>query len=181
MSSVFLNGKRIYLRPLENSDLNGNYVSWLNDEKVNNYNSHHIFPYTLVAAREYIKKSHIDKSILVLAIVLKRGEKHIGNISLQRIDYVNRSAELAILVGEKKYWGKGYSKEAVKLIISHGFNSIGLTRIYCGTSSRNLSMQSLALSLGMKQEGKRRKAIFKNGQYDDILEYGLLTAEFKDK
>ena len=179
MKNVFLEGKRIYLRPIEENDLRGNYVSWLNDEEVNQYNSHHVFPYSLEQGLDFIQKSQKDKDTLILAVVTKRGNKHIGNISLQKIDYVSRSAEFAILIGEKKYWHKGYSKEASSLILSHGFKALGLLRIYCGTSSKNFSMQKLALALGMTLEGRRRRALFKNGQFVDILEYGILASEFK--
>lgn len=181
MKNIFLEAKRVYLRPLEEKDIEGNYISWLNDAEVNMYNSHHVYPYSLEEGRAYIKKSQKDKGNLVLAIVTKRGNAHIGNISLQRIDYVSRSSEFAILLGEKKYWNKGYSKEASKLLLAHGFNALGLLRIHCGISSKNLSMQKLALSLGMTLEGRRRKALFKGGQFIDILEYGILVSEFESK
>lgn len=181
MRNVFLKSKRIYLRPLELSDLNGNYVSWLNDEQINEHNSHHVFPYSLKEGYHYIEKAHLSKDALVLAIVTKRKNKHIGNISLQNIDYLNRNAELAILLGEKEYLSKGYSKEASLLLLSHAFNALGLLRIYCGTSVKNKSMQKLAKKLGMILEGRRRKAMFKNGNLEDILEYGILADEFEDK
>lgn len=171
-------GKNVYLRPLEEKDLQGNYVWWLNDEEVSRYNSHHTFPYSYSEGVEYIKKSSKTKDKIVLAIVLSNRNLHIGNIALQNIDYVNRNAELAILLGEKDYWHKGYSKEAAFLILKHGFDELDLNRIYCGTSSKNIAMQKLAISLGMIQEGIRRKAFFKDGQYTDIVEYGILSSEF---
>jgi RimJ/RimL family protein N-acetyltransferase len=39
-------------------------------------------------------------------------------------------------------------------------------------------MQHLALKLGMSQEGLRREAVFKNGEFADIVEYGMLKKEF---
>jgi RimJ/RimL family protein N-acetyltransferase len=64
--------------------------------------------------------------------------------------------------------------EAGTLLINHAFKSLNLHRIYCGTSSDNIAMQKLAIKLGMAQEGLRKEAIYKNGNYSDILEYGLL-------
>jgi RimJ/RimL family protein N-acetyltransferase len=40
-------------------------------------------------------------------------------------------------------------------------------------------MQKLALKLGMKPEGRRRQAMYKNGKYSDILEYGILKTEYE--
>ncbi|OGD88340.1 hypothetical protein A3D81_01135 [Candidatus Curtissbacteria bacterium RIFCSPHIGHO2_02_FULL_40_17] len=178
MRNPFLAGKNIYLRPLEEKDLQGNYVSWLNNEEVSRYNSHNTFPYSYSEGRKYIKQSSKTKDKIVLAIVLTGKNLHIGNIALQNIDPVNRSGELTILLGEKDYWHKGYSKEAALLILKHGFDELNLNRIYCGTSSKNIAMQKLAVSLGMIEEGRRRKAFFKDREYADIVEYGILSSEF---
>jgi RimJ/RimL family protein N-acetyltransferase len=39
----------------------------------------------------------------------------------------------------------------------------------------NEGMMKLAVKLGMKKEGLRKEAIFKAGQYIDIVEYGLIN------
>jgi ribosomal-protein-alanine N-acetyltransferase len=181
MKKPFLTGGRIYLRSLEENDLDGNYVQWLNDEEVCKYNSHHVFPYSYESAKYYIKNIIDLPDALVLAIVLKENNFHIGNVSLQRINYISRNAEFAILLGERAYWGKGYSNEAARLIIGHGFSELNLHRISCGTSSINISMQKLALSLGMSEEGRRRESMYKHGQFFDIIEYGILSHEFVNR
>jgi RimJ/RimL family protein N-acetyltransferase len=112
---------------------------------------------------------------LILAVLNKSNDKHIGNISLQSINWVDRNAEIAFLLGEIDYMGKGVMFEAGKLLIQHSFNSLNLHRIYCGTSSDNIGMQKLALKLGMFQEGIRKESIFKKGKYFDIIEYGILN------
>ncbi|MFH0969688.1 MAG: GNAT family protein [Patescibacteria group bacterium] len=181
LNKSFLEGKKIYLRPLTANDINDNYISWLNDSEVCKYNSHHAFPYNKHKAEEYLKNISLSKEILVLAIITKRSEKHIGNISLQQIDLLNSSAEFAILLGDKNYWGKGIAKEASVLIVNHGFKELNLHRIYCGTSSENIAMQKLAEFLGMSEEGRRKEAQFKNGRYNDILEFGILKKDFFKK
>lgn len=174
----FLSADTLTLRPLQIEDLRGAYVSWLNDPEVCEHNSHHVFPYSLAEAKHYIESVSRDEHNLVLAIVANDTGKHIGNISLQKIDTVSRSAEYAILVGDRDYWGKGIATEASKLLLTHGFNTLNLHRIYCGTSTSNIAMQKLADRLGFKEEGRRREAHYKNGSYDDIIEYGLLADEF---
>jgi RimJ/RimL family protein N-acetyltransferase len=178
MKTDFIAGNRVILRTISIADLKGPYVGWFNDEAVCRYNSHHVFPYHEKQAKRYIERVVSSRDELVLAIVTKRSRAHIGNISLQKLDPVGRSAEFAIIVGDKKYWGKGYASEAARLIIAHGFEQMNLNRIYCGTSAWNVPMQRLALSMGMKREGRRRQAIFKHGRYADMLEYGLLRREY---
>lgn len=176
----FISGKTIDLRPLAPADADGNYVNWLNDSEVCQYNSHHVFPYNRELAIKYIEDKQASKKDLVLAISTKgKGAKHIGNVALQNIDYVSRSAEYAIILGEKNFWGKGIAKEASALIIRHGFNALNLRRINCGTSGKNIPMQKLAAYLGMRKEGRRKEALYKNGEYVDIIEYGLLRKNFR--
>lgn len=175
---TFLEGDQVVLRPLFVEDVEGNYINWLNDPVINEHNSHHVFPYTRAQALNYIESVSGDKQNLVLAIVAKDSGKHIGNISLQKIDQISKNAEYAILIGEKDYWGKGIAQEASRLLLRHGFEALNLHRVYCGTSNTNIAMQKLAHTLGMKQEGVRREAHYKNGSYADIIEYGLLKNEF---
>ena len=172
---IFLTGKTIELRILKEEDIQGNYASWLNDPEITAYNSHGRFPMTTEKLKDFVKHAYTSNSALVLAVIDKETKVHVGNISLQNINWIDRNAEIAFLLGEKKFWGKGIMQEAGKLIIEHGFKMLNLHRIYCGTSSDNSGMQKLAKKLGMEQEGVRKEAIFKNGKYFDIIEYGIIN------
>ena len=171
---VFLKGENILLRPLQIEDVDGNYQYWLNDEEVVKFNSHGRFPETPEKLRDYIREVHSSQDKLVLAVLDKKTGKHIGDVSLQRIQWIDRNAEIAFLLGELDFYNRGVMFEAGKLLIQHGFYRLNLHRIYCGTSSENIAMQKLALKLGMSQEGIRKEALFKDGKYLDLIEYGLL-------
>ena len=176
----FLVGDKIYLRALVAADAAGPYATWFNDEEVCRGNSHHVFPYTQDAASSYIEYAIGTRDALVLAIVPKEDHQHIGNIALQKIHPIYHSAEFSIVIGDKSAWGKGYGKEAGRLLCDHGFQTMNLHRIHCGTFSNNKAMQRLAAYLGMKQEGVRREAAFKDGRYLDIIEYGVLKDEYEE-
>lgn len=175
----FLIGERLYLRGLVESDADGAYPGWFNSAEVCQGNSHHVFPYARESAREYIRNSMQRRDCLILAIVIKEGDRHVGNVALQQIHPINRSAEFSILIGEQGTWGSGVGFEAASLLFEHGFTALNLHRIECGTLASNTRMQKLALRLGMKEEGRRRGASFKNGVYEDIVEYGLLRDDRK--
>jgi ribosomal-protein-alanine N-acetyltransferase len=175
----FLEGGRVLLRALNRQDLNGNYLQWLNDEEVCRGNSHAIFPNTEEKMLRFYESQQNHMSQVVLAIVYKEDLKHIGNVSLQNINWISRNAEFAIVMGDKNYWGKGLGEEAAMLITEYGFTRLNLHRIYCGTFSNNESMKKLAAKLSMKQEGVRREAVYKNGEYLDLYEYGVLKTEFE--
>jgi RimJ/RimL family protein N-acetyltransferase len=176
----FLEGENVYLRALRETDADGPYVGWLNDETACLGNSHHNWPFTRGAALDYIRDAGKGAGDLVLAIVLKETHAHIGNIALQRIDWIHRSAQFAILLGDRGEWGKGRGLEAGRLIVRHGFAALNLNRIECGTYETNVGMRKLAAALGMKEEGVRRQAAWKDGRYLDVVQFGVLRHEFAE-
>lgn len=174
----FLEGERIYLRALLQSDALGPYPAWFNDAEVCRGNSHHVFPYTVEDAEAYIRQVAGARDSLVLAIVIRDGDRHIGNIALQHIHPVYRSAEFSIVVGDRQAWGRGFAAEASRLLCDHGFMSMNLARIGCGTFEDNTAMRRLAAHLGMREEGLRRRAAFKAGRFVDVVEFGVLQDEY---
>lgn len=175
----FLEGHNIGLRALLDSDVDGEYPNWFNDQEVCRYNSHHRYVMTRNDVIEFVKNCN-SRDIIVLAVELKETKVHIGNISLQNIDYIDRTAEIAFLMGEREYWNKGYATEAAVLLINHAFDQLGLQRIYFGTSEKNVGMQKIGEKLNFVREGIRRRAIYKNGAFCDIYEYGLLREEWEN-
>ncbi len=174
----FLRGEHLILRPLERQDIYGSYLEWFNDAVVCSENGHHLFPYTAKEALAYIERSHGARDQLVLAIALKKSGRHIGNITLKEIHPVYRTAEFAIVIGDKECWGKGYSREATRLLLDHAFFYLNLNRVYCGTFESNIPMRRLASFLGMREEGRRRQAVFKHNRFLNVIEYGILRREY---
>jgi ribosomal-protein-alanine N-acetyltransferase len=172
-----LDSQRIYLTRLSMQELNSNYVDWLNDKEVCRFNSHGEVEYTREMAIQFISSLEYDTSQEVWAVYLKDEHVHIGNISLQSIDKHNKCAEIAYLFGEKKYWGKGYAREASEQLIQRAFTELLLHRLYFGTHCDNVSMQKLGEHLGFKQEGVLRDAQFKNGRFNNVLLYGMVRSD----
>jgi len=178
MTSYIYETDRLSFRGLCLSDIDGPYFHWFNDQDVCLHNSHGIFPSTRTKLSQYIEMLQKTNNNIVWAIIEKKRNIHVGNIALQGINLSHQTAEFAILLGDKSCWGKGYAAEAGEVLLTHGFKVAGLRRIHCGTSEHNVGMQKLALKLGMVQEGVRRKALFENGEFVDLIEFGILKTEF---
>lgn len=175
---VYITGRRIILRPLIKSDFTVEYLSWLNDPVVNFYSQRRHFPSSwedMVSYDKYYAKN--PKKGFVLAIVTKRNNIHIGNISLVNVQYVNRCAEIAILIGNKRYWNRGYGQEAIYAITKHAFLSMNLHKIFAG--SFNPAFVACVKKLGWKKEGEFRDAIWSNGSYHNQVWMAILRPEFK--
>ncbi|HMQ67455.1 MAG TPA: GNAT family protein [Ignavibacteria bacterium] len=181
MKNPFLTGEKIYLSPLTVEDISEEYISWLNDGEVCSENSHAVYPNTYESTLAYVGSAGKNRSEIVFAIKWKKNNEHVGNISVQKIDPVNRSAEIAIIIGNKKYWNKGIGSEAYELVIKYGFNTLNLNRISSGQTTSNKGMINVCEKNGMKKEGILREVLFKNGKYADAVIYSILAKDFSKK
>jgi RimJ/RimL family protein N-acetyltransferase len=169
--------KELFLRGLCEADVEGPYPSWFEDQEVCAFNSHGKFVRTKEYFRQFIR--NLDGQSMIVWAICHVQDGHIGNVALQNISLINQNAEFAIILGDRRHWGKGVGLLAGKAMLEHGFKKMNLHRIYCGTAATNAGMKKLALKLGMKEEGIRRDNLFLDGEWVDAIEYGILRPEFK--
>lgn len=174
----FLEGKKIYLRPVLREDLEGSYPRWINDTSNDEFTEHAQFPHSIESLEEFAKSKWKSRSSLWLAIVERESKRHIGNIELSNIDLVHRRAEFKIII-DKAYHGKGYGTEAATLVLCHAFGVLNLHKVYLSLNSKNKPALKLYEKLGFVQEGVLRQALLKNGVWSDIIMMGILSEEFK--
>lgn len=167
-------GKRIYLRKIISSDANKKYVSWMNDRRVNRFLESRFKKWSIRDLKSYIKM--IDKSgdNLFLAIILKNGDKHIGNIKIGLINRIHRNAEIGIIIGEQDCWGNGYATEAIKLVAGYCFDSLKLHRLTAGAYKNNLGSIKAFGKAGFSIEGLKKKHFKFNGSYVDGVALGIV-------
>ena len=175
----FLTGDNIYLRGLEETDLQGNYYNWFNEQSTDTYTHHALYPNNIEKMKAYYERVKQHENLLVLAIIHKEDKCHIGNISLQNIEWINRRAEFAILLGEKDYFGKGLAVEAGKLVIDFGFDRFNLNSIYLGVHAENKAAISVYKKLGFIQEGLFRERFIRNQKISDQIRMSILRKEWK--
>ena len=174
----------VYLRPLERTDLGENYLGWLNDPEVTRYTETGIFPTTAQDLEKFHHEVTGSRSQVIMAVIHKKSGRHIGNVKLGPIHWVHRRATFGILIGDKKFWGKGIGAEATRLMVEYGFYRLNLRRIDLGVFAEHESAVRSYEKVGFKLEGRLRQDLFLNGEYKDRLWMGLLRSEYtpvKDK
>lgn len=171
----FIKGDKIYLRELRTSDLTGPWYTWLNDSDVTTFQNKGITPNSIEKQTNYYESLMNNSNEVVLAIIEDETQKHIGCVGLHRIDWVHRSAELGIVIGDKGVWGKKYGKQAWQLISEYGFNVLNLHRIFAVIVEGNIASQKSAEAAGFELDGKMRDYLFKNGKYLNAFYYSKLN------
>jgi [ribosomal protein S5]-alanine N-acetyltransferase len=172
-----LSSENIYLRLLTLSDVNENYLSWLQDDEV--MAGIATTGYTLDNLKAYVESRIQNPSTVFLAICDRESNKHIGNVKLDFYDEKANVSELGLLIGDKNYWGKGIGFEACRLIMTYGFNEKKLRKIYLAVYENNPLAKKLYEKLGFVLEGTLRKHVAVKGQYFDKYLMGIFKEEFK--
>lgn len=104
----------------------------------------------------------------------------VGLISLLNIDYINRSCELHIMIGESENRGKGIGTFAVKSMIDHAFDNLNLRRIELEVFEDNIPAMRLYKKCGFVREGIRREAVYKKGQYLSMIIMSILRSDYNN-
>lgn len=176
---AFLRGSKVYLRPLERSDLNATYLGWLNDAGVTRYLETGAFPTTLQDLEKFYQGVTGSRTEVMFAIADGKSHKHIGNVKLGPIDWVHRRAMFGIMIGEKDYWGKGAGEEVTRLMVEYAFCRLNLRRIGLVVFEEHEPAVRCYQKIGFKVEGCLREQMFHEGRYKNHLYMGLLRSEYK--
>jgi len=177
-----LKGNKVLLRPVRRSDLQ-DLLRWFNDPEVTQYLGLYL-PMTEMAEEKWIESvgttmasSHV---LLIIEAVEAGGNKPIGDIGLGNINAKDHNAGFGIAIGEKEYWSKGYGTEATRLLINYGFEQLNLHRVNSGAIDFNERSIRMHKSVGFKEEGRQRDAVYRNGRFHDLVVFGILKDEWKD-
>lgn len=182
IQNAFLTGENISLRNIERSDLESNWYKWFNDSSVTKLMYKGVFPNTYEKQLEFFEHIVNSTNMIQLAIIHNSTKTFIGVVSISKIDWVTRSGEIAIVLGEKEYRRKNNGLEAMALMMYHGFSKMNLNRIWAGQHTGLMRWkETLEKYLCFKTEGTLRQAIFSEGEYHDVIIIGALAQEFIDK
>ena len=165
---MFLEGKHIYLREVRRSDISifSEYYNWMNDPEATKYVEFRFRPQTTDDLTSYIEEHNSNPSLWLFAIILKSDmtpETHIGNIKLGPVNWIHRYAEISLVIG-KKFWGKGYGTEAIKLVSDFAFNILGLHKLTAGAYTENIASIKAFQKVGFETEGEIKEMYYSNGK-----------------
>ena len=82
----------------------------------------------------------------------KSSNEFIGWYILKHLPH-NGEVEVGFRI-KKKFWGKGYSTEAGKALLTHGFETLGLKKIAAIVRPDNFASQAVIKKIGLHEKGK---------------------------
>ena len=100
-----------------------------------------------------------------------------GFVQLNDIDWIDRTAELAVGIGEPNERGQGIGTFATRLFIREAFRTYGLRRLFVRIAAFNESGLHFFPKFGFQHEGTLRQHVIRDGICHDVMIFGLLESE----
>lgn len=165
-----LESKRLTIREFNDSDVES-YYELFSNENVHRF----LFTKALKDRTDAIEdidnliKDYMARKSTRFAIVLRETDKVIGYVGLSKIEKDPKSAQIIYAVGEK-YWGQGYTPEAVSSFVRWLIKS-GKTDIYATRLEENVYSGKVLEKCGFIRNTKKDVDLMSGGVLRHVIGY----------
>jgi ribosomal-protein-alanine N-acetyltransferase len=172
---IRLEGARTRLRKFRPSDINGDYLGWLNDPQVTQFSNQRFVHHDESSAASYLE-SFEGTANLFLSVDTAEDGRAIGTMTAYRSVH-HGTADVGIMIGDRAVWGRGYGQDAWNLLIEWLLTQPGMRKVTAGTLACNQGMIRLAARSGMQVEAVRREQELVDGRPIDILYFARFALD----
>jgi RimJ/RimL family protein N-acetyltransferase len=103
----------------------------------------------------------------------------IGSCGLLGIHPTNRVAWLGICIGRAEYRGRGYGRDAIRLLLEYAFRYRNLRKVSLSCGSHNERGQRCYRACGFVEEGRLRQQQWCDGRYVDCVYMGIFREDWE--
>ena len=173
-----LRGDNVRLRAVEEGDL-PLLVRWINDPDVRHWLHHSDRPDATVESVRGRFGLTVERFPNLVWMIETIEERPVGHVGLLQVDPHHKRAELAISIGEKECWSRGYGTDAIRTVLRHGFEDLGLRRVDLHTDADNARGIRCYEKCGFVREGVMRKRRLRYGKPLDMVLMAVLRDEWQ--
>ena len=127
------------------------------------------------------KEMDEDKNMFYFTIRARADDRLIGKAVVEWIDWTNRNGFIRLGIGASEDRRKGYGSQALRLLLRYVFGELNLHRVTAVLPAYNEGAIRLFQKFGFMEEIRRRKALNRDGQFWDLLSFGLLNSEWREQ
>ncbi len=161
-----LKGEKVILRSMEREDLKRLH-ELSQDVELGILGYGDWQPKPLALFEKKFEKGLEDEEFTQFAI--EADGKVIGDANLHGLDRLHGAAELGIGIYDREYLGKGYGRDAIRLLLEWAFDVQNWRRVWLTTVATNERAIRSYLACGFVEEGRLREHIFFHGKYVDLV------------
>lgn len=127
------------------------------------------------------KQMEEDKNLYYFTIRAREDDRLIGKAMVEWIDWANGNGYIRLGVGAESDRRKGYGSQALSMLLRYSFGELNLYRVTAVLPAYNEGAIRLLHKFGFMEEIRRRKAMHRDGEFWDVLSFGLLNSEWKEQ
>lgn len=169
MINPYAIGKNIYLRAPRREDLDGNWYEWFSDPEITEFLADRYWPNTIESQLNFYESTVNSKERLVLSVCLIENDEQIGICNLSSINWVHRYADIAFVIGEKKYQNGTIAIEVMTLLLQIAFQRLNLLNLKSIHLSVHPSTPVIEKIFGFRECGRLEKIYNYKGKYVDSI------------
>lgn len=169
MTNPYAIGKTVYLRAPSRADAAGRWHEWFSDPDVTEFLLDRWWPNTPDEQLKFFESIASGRDRLVLAVCRIDSDEHIGVCNLSSINWVHRSADIALVVGEPAHRQGTVAVETLGLLLGVAFNRLNLLNLRSSHVEGNPHTPALERLFGFSEVGRFKKAAFHKGSYVDVI------------
>lgn len=170
-----IDGNKVILESVDSEHIE-QFRTWRNNPNLRKYFREYREISDLMQ-KKWFDKINADPNQVNFSIKDKKTGKLIGHCGLYYINWINRTGEFGIYIGEESYRNGGYGSDSLRCLIRYGFNDINLNKIWCEVYDNNASID-VYKRIGFVFEGTMRENYYNEGKYWDSHILSLLRSEW---
>ncbi|MBI5876576.1 MAG: GNAT family N-acetyltransferase [Chloroflexi bacterium] len=94
------------------------------------------------------------------------------------VDTTAQVYELGIAIGDKVYWGRGYGRDAVRVLLDYAFRLRNAHKVWLKVNATNERGLRAYRACGFIEEGRLRQHVWGDGRHIDLVLMGILRTEW---
>ncbi|MNO42316.1 putative ribosomal N-acetyltransferase YdaF [compost metagenome] len=179
-SHYYWKDEKIRLRAIQEGDWEGYYINRFDTPARRLLQCAVELPPTVTEAKKFAETyAEFSSNRLMFTIEDLHGE-NVGGVNLNSIDEKNGTFSIGVQV-DKDHRGKGYGTRAITILLKYAFYERRLHKFNECALEGNEGSIAMLKKVGCVQEGVRRKVIYTNGRYYDLILFGLTKDEFMER
>lgn len=159
----------LLLRPLRLSDFDEAFLSWFQDEELMRFYTNSRQQHTRESLWQHIEQGAAMGNSFTFAIVDSASGQCIGTIKLGPINCDHRIADLVVLLGDRRFHGRGLAIEAIRLGNAIAFEQFDIRKLFGGMFETNQSSFKAYTRAGWVEEGRLKGHYLVDGQAIDRI------------
>ena len=171
-------GEHLYLKEIQIEELTDSVMEWFADKQLMKYYTNSQKVITKESLIASIEKGKAEGNMFTYGIYSIQNDILIGTVKLGPINKVHKTSDLATLIGDRNFWGKGLASEAIKLGVQLAFLVYDIRRLATSMYFSNTASIKAYSRAGWLIEGRLKGFYLIDGKNEDQILVGCFNPKY---